>query len=162
VSKDPLATGSAVLIIAISSFAGALGSLLFPVRYGPVTYRPTLLEAFGHAIVAIFLVVLVVYLIHIVANNLFKAHGDFVSLFRVVGHGYVIGVLTFFPVLSVVVLLWMLVLIVRILKDVKRLSTENAVISVILAGLTVFVILALFQNLNADNLYGGLYLVPYK
>ncbi len=162
VSKDPSATGPAVLIIAISSFAGAIGSLLFPVKYGPVTYRPTLMEAIGHALIAILFVLAVVYLLHLIANHLFKAHGDYVSLLRVVGHGYVIGFLNIFPALSVLVLLWMLVMQVRILKDIKRLTTENAVIAMILTGIVVFVFLALFQDLNADNLYGGLYLVPYK
>jgi hypothetical protein len=161
VAKDQSATWPAIIIVIVASFCGAFGSILFPIKYGPVIYRPTFLEAVGHAIVAVFLFLIIVYLLHLVANHLFQARGDYLSLLRVIGHGYIIGVLSLLPVLSILVLIWGLVLLVRILKDVKRLKAEQAIIAVVLVGMVIFVFLAIFQDLNADNLYGALYLVPH-
>lgn len=161
VAGDQSLTWEAVFIIVLSSFCGAFGSYVFPLKNGLVTYKPTIIEAFGHLLVAVFLFLGVVYLLHLMANYLFKAHGDYFSLLRVTGHGYVIGVLNVLPVLSILVFVWMLVLLVRILKDVKRLTVEQSIICMVVTGIVVFVCLALFQDLNADNLYGGLYLVPY-
>lgn len=161
VAGDQSLTWEAVFIIAFSSFCGAFGSYVFPLKYGPVTYQPTMIEAFGHFLIAIFLFLGVVYLLHLAANYLFKAHGDYFSLLRVTGHGYVIGVLNVMPVLSILVFVWMLVLLVRILKDIKKLTVEQAIICMVVTGIIVFVLMALFQDLNADNLYGGLYLIPY-
>jgi len=160
VYKDCSATRIAVLIIFLSSLAGAMGSLLFPVKYGPVVYRPTVFEALSHALVAFFLILGSIYLLHFVANRFFKAHGTFDGLLRVIGHGYIIGFLNIFPVLALVVFLWMMVFIVKTLIEIKKLTAEKAIMALIVAVVVVFVFLTIFQDLNADNLYGGLYVIP--
>ncbi len=161
VASDRHATGAAILMIALGSVAGAIGSVAFPVRYGLVIYRPTLWEAFQNSILAFVLVIAAIFLLHVAAEQIFKAKGSFHALLRVVGFGYVVGLLNVLPVLSFVVAIWMVVLIVKSLMEVKHLSMEQSIISVIGVAVVLFVVFSLFSGLDAANLYGGLYVGPY-
>lgn len=161
VAQDKEATGPALTMIVLASMAGAIGSFAFPVRYGPVVYRPTLFEAFSHALIGFVLVLGLIYGLHLLADHFFKGQNSFESFLRVMGYGYVIGFLNVFPVLTLVVAIWMVVILIKSLVEVKKLTAEHAVISFVIAVVSLFVLFGLFQGLNAANLYGGLYLSPY-
>lgn len=160
VSKDSQATRMALLFIFASTFAGGLGAWVFPIHYGPVVYRATLLQTFGNILGACALILAGIYVLNHLANRWFKGVGSFETLFRVVGYGYVVGLLYFVPMLDLLVSLWILVLLVKTLIHVKRLTPEYAVISLVVMGLLFAVFLSLFENLNPANLYGGLFVIP--
>jgi hypothetical protein len=160
-AKDKNATPVAIFLIVFSSFAGALGSIVFPMTYGPVTYRPALFEAFSNMVVSVGLVFLMLVVLNFFADRLFKGKSDFESLIRVVGYGYLIGVLNFFPVLSALVGIWLLIVFVYAMKTVKGLSFEQAVLNIIMVIVLLVGLFMLVQGLNPANIYGGLYLAPY-
>ncbi|EKD92618.1 MAG: hypothetical protein ACD_28C00386G0008 [uncultured bacterium] len=151
---------NAAIFIALASLAGAVGSLLFPLREGRVSYSPTIVEALFNAGMAVLLIGLVLFLLNGIAERVFRAPSDFGSFFRVVGYGYVVGFLNVVPALRVLTSLWVIVLIIQVLMRVKRLSLPQAVISLVFLSLLLFVVFVLFQGLNPANLYGGLYFSP--
>ena len=160
VAHDRALTRPALFFIILSSLAGAAGSLIFPIRYGEVIYVPTFFDALFNAISAIFFVGLVLYVLNFIADRFFQGKGTFLMFFRVVGYGYVVGILNLFPVLNFAVGIWMLILLWKILIYVKELTPRNAVFTlVILMVLGVFFGM-LWGNLNPGDLYGRLYVMP--
>lgn len=147
VSKDPFATRMAVFFIVVSSFFGAMGSRLFPsyAYHGLVVYRPTFFQIFEQTIAASFMLIFAIFLVHFFAVKFFKARGSFEEFFRVAGYAYVVGILNIYPLLVLLVGLWILVVLWKALTVVKRMAREKAVL-ILVAVLFVFV---------------GLYFTPY-
>jgi hypothetical protein len=95
-----------------------------------------------------------------IADGIFRGQSYFLSFFRVVGYGYVVGFLNVVPALRVLTSLWIIVLIIHVLIRVKRLSLPQALISLVFLSLFLLVIFILLQGLNPATLYGGLYFSP--
>ena len=161
VAKEKAALPLAILFIVLASFAGALGAYVFPLEYGLVIYQPTAVEALWNGVSAMIWIFSALFILHLIANGIFKAKGSFHPFLRVVGYGYVIGLLHFFPILSVLVGLWGLVLVFVILKNVKKLSTKKAAFSLLLLIIILGIFFTLHESINPANLYGGLYVVPF-
>jgi hypothetical protein len=161
VARDPEATSGAVLWIALATLAGAAGSVIFPIDYKGVRYQPTILEAFGQAFFSFALIVGVLYAVHFVGNRLFKGRVAFGPFFRVLGYGYVVGLLSIFPILGFLVALWILFFTVKTLQTIDGLKPQQAIFSVLLTVMAVTVVFFLAMGLNPGALYGGFYLIPY-
>jgi hypothetical protein len=160
VAKDKAVTPLATILIVLGSFAGALGSYVFPIEYGPVTYRTTVFEAIANGITAAFWIVVMLLTLNFVADRLFKGHGSFQSFLRVVGYGYIIGLFGLFPILSVLVGIWALIILFKALHYVKGLSVEQSALSLLLTAGFLLLLFSLLGEVTAANLYGGLYVLP--
>ena len=164
VSKDPNATRMALLFIVGGSFFGGVGLRLFPsyAYRGLVIYRPTLFQIFEQTFVASLLLIFAIFLVHFFAVKFFKARGSFEEFFRVAGYAYVAGVLNIYPLLTLGVGLWTLVVLWKALTVVKRMTREKAVLTLV-AVLVVFSFLYffLFMSVLSTNLLGGQYFTPY-
>lgn len=156
VAHDRQGTPLALGFIAVSSFAGAFGAVLFPVEVGPVVYRPTVFEALIHGTLAFFWMLLLVLLLHHIAQQFFHGQGSYWALVRMVGYGYAVGILNLIPWLSPFILIWMMVLSLRALHHGKGLTPNQAGLT-LLSVIVIFAVMALlFQSIDPANLYGGL------
>lgn len=156
VAHDRQVTPVALGFIAVSSLAGAFGAVLFPVEVGPVVYRPTFFEASIHGILAFFWMLLLVLLLHHIAQRFFGGEGSYWGTVRMVGYGYAVGVLNLIPWLSPFILIWMMVLALRALHHGKGLTPNQAGLT-LLSVIVIFAVMALiFQSIDPANLYGGI------
>lgn len=156
VAHDRRATPLALGFVAVSSLAGAFGAFLFPIEMGPVVYRPTIFEALVHGISAFFWILLLVVLLHHIAQRFFSGAGSYWSLVRMMGYGYAVGVLNFIPWFSPFILIWMMVLTLRALHHGKGLTPNQAGLT-LFSVIVIFAVTALlFQSIDPANLYGGI------
>lgn len=161
VAQDPPITPLATILIIVSSFAGALGSYVFPISVGIVQYRPTLLEALFSGVGAVFWVVIALFILNWISDRLFMGKGTFQSFLRVVGYGYVVGLLGFFPLLSVVVGLWMVAVVFKALMITKGLNWEKSALVLLFTVVIMMTLFSLLGEVTPAHLYGGLYVAPY-
>lgn len=154
------ATRRALVFIVCSSLAAAAGSYLFPVRFGPVLYRPTFFEMAWHVVFAVFAVFFSLGLMSVFAHRFFKARVSFESFFRVVGHGYAVGLLYLFPFFSLLIFGWILLMVWRVLHTVFDLDLWEALWCVLATALVWGLLIAGVQGLTPGHLFGGLYLLP--
>lgn len=161
VARLSTATRMAVFWVALSTLAGALGSLLFPIDYKGVHYAPTFFEAMMHAVTSFFIILGLLYLVHVLSQRLFQGSASFECFFRSAGYAYAIGILNFFPFLVVFVLPWILLILGKTLMAVHQLTREQAVSVLLLTLAIAGSVFFLALGLNPGNLYGGFYLAPY-
>lgn len=160
-ARDREATRWGAGFILLATFSGAVGSMLFPMHYKGVSYRPTLIDALLNGLQSFLLIVAILALIHFLAQRIFQGKGSFESFFRPAAYAYGMGVLNFFVFLTPVVLVWIFVMMGKVLVEVKGLTVQQAVFTLLLSVGVVGGLLFLSMGVNPGNLYGGLYVAPY-
>lgn len=148
VAQSPQLTQMAVLFVLMASFAGAFGPFFFPIHQGPVSYSPTFFEALMNGVTASLMVFLSLYLVNLIADRVFHAKGSFEVFFRVVGYGYLVGLLNIFPALNFISSLWILVIVYKVLKMFKHLSARDAVLTLVILAVVYGLLIMLLSGLN--------------
>lgn len=111
----------------------------------------------------------VIFLMSLVAQMLFHAKGDHIAFFRVLGHGsiimvasiipYILSILGVVDVMSIFNLInlaagvWMLVVTYQVLMNYYKLNQQNAIVTIVLGIVGVFIINSILRRILLGPLY---------
>jgi len=89
------------------------------------------------SIVSLLALVVSIFAYDFIGSYFFKGQKSFRQLFRVLGYGYMVMVLSIIPILTVVASVWYLIITYKALVGVKKLSSTNAILTILLAIVAV-------------------------
>lgn len=131
--KDFLKPG--LMILAISSLAGALGLYFFPYG-GVVIYRPDLMSTLWVAVRSLIIAVVGLYVVGYVLQEFFKAKLTMEGFVKIMSFGSLIRVIDVIPRLSFISALWALVILLVTLRKIAKLDwPEVAVLFLVMVGI---------------------------
>ncbi len=133
VAKDKGKTNLALLILVISVLVTALNQKYFGVFFEINWQRFLSISLFQ-----VTFLILNIYVLSAVAKGIFKGKATHDAFFRVVGFGFIITWLNFFPIISLIATIWSIVLIFSILKHVHKLSALSSILAVLV---TIFALI---------------------
>lgn len=147
----------ALLIIIAGALAVELGEYLNSLRYVEVM-RPLIAGSsniFFWLVSALILLVStlgIIFVYEVVGSKIFKGKGDFGQLFRVIGYGNLILVVSLLPILRGIAYVWYAVIVYEAIKQVKKLEPLKAVLTIIISMVIVSLIAALISILFGNTL----------
>lgn len=154
IAQDKKTTKTAIFFIALSVLAALLGFRFFPIAQMGVYYRPSWPEVATGFLTGLLITLIVIYIINLIVQKLFKGEAKFEQFLRPVGYGQLIGVLRIFPLLSLIAAIWGLLIIFHILRVVHKLKTKQAVLLIVLLILGYLVFLSLVARSGMLELIG--------
>lgn len=150
VATDEKMNAMAAIYLLIGSIASPLAMFIFGVRLFGVAVRADLVSTLISAVVAVVMALAGFVVITLVANRMFKGQGTFEQIFRVMGLvsllnvisvlGFIVGPLA--AILSFAVAIWSLVVSFNVLKLVFKLDNANAVLTVVVGWIALFVLMS--------------------
>jgi len=148
VASDKHKTQYAYYIIIIAALLGLIGGQIF------LPFKPTIGMAIGMAISQVIMTVVGIYILSIIAKGIFKGHAKHDEFFRVMGYTMVIGFLSIFPMLGIIVAIWGIILVFVILKVVHKLTTGGAFGAIIVGIIVMGVVSMILSPLLAKFGFG--------
>ena len=149
----------ALIYLAIGSVASMIGSAIFGYSLGRVVIRTPIVNALIGAVLAVVIAAVVYYITNLVAVNLFKGKGKFSGYFRVMGYASllnVLGILTMVSILGSLAGIYVgLVINFIALKQVHKLDTTNAVLTIIVSAVASAVLVYLLALVGLSAMIGG-------
>jgi len=94
----------------------------------------------------------VIFVYDFVATQIFKGKGDLGQMFRVIGYGNLILVISIIPVLRGIALLWYGIIVYEAIRHIKKLEPVKAVLTIIISMIIVSLIAALLSMLFGNTL----------
>lgn len=104
-------------------------------------FTPSVLESIINIAVQIVMTIVVIYLLSLIAEKVFKGKGKHDAFFRVMAYAMIVGWISIIWPLSLIGGLWFLFLTFRILKDVHKIDNISAIGTIIL-GIIVLMVLS--------------------
>lgn len=136
VATDKNKTTFAYYIIIAGALLGIIGQQIFP-----AFFKPNFGFSILMGVIQVVMAIIGIYAISYIAKSLFKGHADHDQFFRVMAYGMIVMWIGLVPQLGIISGLWGLALLFVILKVVHKLTTGNAVITIIIG----FVVLSLIS-----------------
>ena len=155
VAADKEGLPAALLVVGIASLATALGRVLFPMNMGMIVYRPDWMSTLGLAITSFFMTLLTLFVVGVLAQQVFKSKLSPRSFVQVMGMGQVVGILTLIPALSFVSCLWLVVIFFFTLRRLDQLSWGSIVLLIVLTVMVMAVLAAVLDLMGFSPLYGS-------
>lgn len=147
----------ALLIIITGVLAVELGEYLNSLRY--IEYvRPLVAGSSNIGLwLASSLILLVstlgiIFVYEVVGSRVFKGKGDFGQLFRVIGYGNLILVVSLVPILRGIAYVWYAVIVYEALRQVKKLEPVKAVLTIIISMVILSLITGLISLLFGNTI----------
>jgi len=140
VAADKTALQPALMMVVAAAVVGALGSYLFPISYGMVTYR---LDAAAFLIEIIFSAIIAVgglYLGGFLSEKVFHSKLGMEGFVRVMGYAALVNFLGIYPRLSLISGIWSLVILCFVLTKLGKLSAGSIILFIILQIVIVGVV----------------------
>jgi hypothetical protein len=133
IGADPAATVQAIIVVVVASLIGGLGVLIGPGDFGFGSWILSgLFSVVGLAVGAGILYLL---------SRMFKAQGDYMSLFRSLGYASAPQALSIIPIIGGIVgVIWSIILAIRAVKETQNVGDGTAVAIVLIPAAIVFVI----------------------
>lgn len=147
----------ALLIIIAGAVAIELGEYLNTLRYIEVL-RPMYGGSYDlFSLLISFLVLLattlgIIFVYELIGTKVFKGKGDFGQLFRVVGYGNLILVVSLVPILRGIAYVWYAVIVYEAIKHVKKLEPVKAVLTIIISMVVISLITGLISLLFGNSI----------
>lgn len=133
ITKEFLKPG--MVILAISSLAGAFGLYFFPYG-GIVVYRPDLLTSLWVAARGFIIALVALYVVGYVLQEFFKAKLSMEGFVKIMSFGSLIKVIDIVPRLGVISSVWLLVILLVTLRKIAKLAwPESAVLILVMIGI---------------------------
>jgi hypothetical protein len=134
IGADPAATVQAIIVVVAAALIGGLGALIGPGEFGFGSWIFSgIFSVVGLAVGAG-----IIYLV----SRLFKAQGDYMSLFRSLGYASAPQALSIIPIVGGIVgAIWSIILAIRAVKETQTVGDGTAVAIVLIPAAIVFVIL---------------------
>lgn len=155
VAKDTKALQPALVLAAAAAVVGALGSLLFPVSYGMVTYRMDAVDFVVQAVVGAALAVAGLYVVGYLAEQVFHSKLNMQGYVRVMGHAAVVNFLGIIPALAPISGLWTLVVMCYVLNKLGKLSAGQIILLILLLVVVAAVLGFIFAAVLGFSSFGG-------
>ena len=138
VAQDKNALIPALSIVGLVAVVCALGSYVFPMHIGFITYRPDIMFMVEQAVITFVVSVGLLYLMGYLAERFFASKLPMESFVKVMGYGNIVSVLGFISSLSIVSGVWGLVILWTVLTKVAKMEPKNVVILIVIEALVVF------------------------
>lgn len=133
IGADPAATVQAIIVVVVASLIGGLGVLIGPGDFG---FGSWLLSGL-FSVVGLAVGAGILYLL----SRMFKAQGDYMSLFRSLGYASAPQALSIIPIIGGIVgVIWSIILAIRAVKETQNVGDGTAVAIVLIPAAIVFVI----------------------
>lgn len=133
IGADPAATVQAIIVVVLASLIGGLGVLIGPGDFG---FGSWLLSGL-FSVVGLAVGAGILYLL----SRMFKAQGDYMSLFRSLGYASAPQALSIIPIIGGIVgVIWSIILAIRAVKETQNVGDGTAVAIVLIPAAIVFVI----------------------
>ncbi len=142
--RDSEGISLALVYFAVGTIVASLGPAVFGIPLPIVgLIRIGFVSSLIGGVVAAVLGVIGLFLTNWVAESMFKGSGKFPQFFRVLGYASLLRVVEFFtiiPFLSLIVGVWLLVILYNTLTEIHKLSSTNAVLTLLVAAVLAIVI----------------------
>ena len=144
VAADKNKTKFAYIIIIIGAILGIIGQQLLS-----GIFRPGLLFSVVMGVLQVVMAVVGIYVISFIAKKLFKGQAEHDQFFRVSAYGMIIMWLSLIPQISIITGIWELILLYVILKAIHKLTTGNAVLTIVVAVIVLWIFSAILTPIYA-------------
>lgn len=152
VSESKNASLGAFLFILITIIATNFGNYLVYFRFGLA--RAAYSNLIVTALITLASLIISIFVYDFIGSYIFKGKKSFRQLFRVMGYGYLIMIVSLVPVLTLVGSIWYLIITYKSLINVKKLDPTNAVITMLLTIVAVALIFFVISLIiGGDSLY---------
>lgn len=155
VAKDAGALQPALIIVVAAAVLGALGSYLFPVSYGMVTYRLDTAGLIAQILIASVVGIGGLYLGGFLAEKVFNSKLNMAGYLRVMGYASIVNALGIYPPLSAISGIWSLVILCFVLNKLGKLNAGSIVLFVLLYFVVMGVVAALLGGGHAMGMMSG-------
>lgn len=133
IGADPAATVQAIIVVVAAALIGGLGVLIGPGDFG---FGSWILSGI-FSVVGLTVGAGIIYLV----SRMFKAQGDYMSLFRSLGYASAPQALSIIPFIGGIVgAVWSIILAIRAVKETQNVVDGTAVAIVLIPAAIVFVI----------------------
>lgn len=95
---------------------------------------------------------LIIFVYDFIATQVFKGKGDLGQLFRVIGYGNLVLVVSIIPVLRGIALVWYGIIVYEAIKHIKKIEPLKAVLTIIISMIIVSLIAAVLSMLFGNTL----------
>lgn len=92
------------------------------------------------SVISLISIVFSIFAYDFIGSYFFKGKKSFRELFRVLGYGYLVMVISIIPVLTVIASIWYLIITYKALVGIKKLSSTNAILTILLSIVAVSII----------------------
>jgi len=135
VSESKKASLGAALFILITIVIANLGNYLVYFRFGfhGMAFQNLIITA----VVSLISLVFSIFVYDFIGSYFFQGKKSFRQLFRVLGYGYLIMVISLISFLTVIGSIWYLIITYKALVNVKKLNSTNAVLTILLSIVAV-------------------------
>ncbi len=92
------------------------------------------------SVISLISIIFSIFAYDFIGSYLFKGKKSFRELFRVLGYGYLVMVITIIPVLTVIASIWYLIITYKALVGIKKLSSTNSILTLLLSIVAVSIV----------------------
>jgi hypothetical protein len=131
IGGDPAATAQAVIVVVTAALIAGLGALI-----GSNFSLGAWILSSIYSVVGLAIGTGIIYLV----SRMFKAQGDYISLFRSLGFAYAPQALGIIPIIGFVGVIWSIILAIRAVKETQNVPNGTAVAVVLIPVAILFVI----------------------
>ena len=140
-------------VIIAAAVLGLIGQQLFL-----TWFKPSLEMSVVSAVVQVIATILGIYVLSFVAKSIFKGKAEHDQFFRVAAYGTIVTWLSIIPQISILAALWGLVLTFVLLTTIHKLGTGEAVGTIVIAVILMFVLSLILAPIYAAlgfSAFGG-------
>jgi hypothetical protein len=138
VSVSKTSSLGAIIFILITLIITNFGNYFVYFRFG--MHSTGISDLLITSVISLISIIFSIFAYDFIGSYFFHGKKSFRELFRVLGYGYLVMVISIIPVLTVIASIWYIIITYKILVEVKKLTSTNSILTILLSIVAVSII----------------------